>query len=69
LAESDVAVIITPWPEYAAISPDWIVKGRTRLIIDCWRQLSPGSFYGRCQLVYLGYQETIAAARKRLAAE
>jgi UDPglucose 6-dehydrogenase len=69
LAQSDIAVIITPWPEYAAISPDWVANGRTRLIIDCWRQLSPVCFEGVCQLLRLGHEKTITAAVNRLAAE
>lgn len=69
IVQADAAVIITPWPEYAEISPDWVEHGRTRFIIDCWRQLDPSSFVGRCQVVRLGHQETIAAAAKRPAAE
>jgi UDPglucose 6-dehydrogenase len=69
VAQADVAVIITPWPEYAEISADWVANGRTRFIIDCWRQLVPAAFADCCQIVHLGRQETIAAASKRLAAE
>jgi UDPglucose 6-dehydrogenase len=69
VAHADVAVIVTPWPEYADISPDWLADGRTRFIIDCWRQLSPGLFTDQCKIVHLGHQETIAAAVKQLAAE
>jgi UDPglucose 6-dehydrogenase len=70
LAQADIAVIITPWPEYAQISPDWMAAGRTRFIVDCWRQLDPASFAdSRCKIVRLGHQETIAAAANRLAAE
>jgi UDPglucose 6-dehydrogenase len=69
LAQADVGVIITPWPEYAEISPEWLANGRTRFIVDCWRQLDPASFPASCQIVRLGHQETIAAAGKRLAAE
>jgi UDPglucose 6-dehydrogenase len=70
LAQADVAVIITPWPEYARISPSWATDGRTRFIIDCWRQLDPALFADSpCRIVRLGHQETIAAAVKRLAAE
>ena len=69
IAQADAAVITTPWAEYAEISPDWLDDGRTRFIIDCWRQLAPASFADRCQVVRLGHQETIAAAAKRLAAE
>jgi hypothetical protein len=69
LAHTDVAVITTPWPEYAEISPGWVANGRTRFIIDCWRQLTPQSFSNQCRIVRLGHQETISAAGKRLAAE
>jgi UDPglucose 6-dehydrogenase len=70
LAHADVAVIITPWSEYAEISPAWMPDGRTRFIIDCWRQLDPALFAdSSCRIVRLGHQETIAAAVKRLAAE
>jgi UDPglucose 6-dehydrogenase len=69
LLDADVAVITTPWPEYAEISPDWVVNGPTRFIIDCWRQLTPESFGDRCKIVRLGHHETIAAAGNRLAAE
>lgn len=69
LAQADIAVIITPWPEYADISPHWLTSGRTRFIVDCWRQLDPASFSPSCQIVRLGHQKTIAAASNRLAAE
>jgi UDPglucose 6-dehydrogenase len=69
LVDADVAVITTPWPEYAEISPDWVANGSTRFIIDCWRQLTPGSFGDRCKIVCLGHHETIAAVGNRLAAE
>ncbi len=69
LAHADIAVIVTPWHEYAEIAPDWVANGRTRFIIDCWRQLKLASFADRCKIVHLGLQETIAAAAKRLAAE
>jgi UDPglucose 6-dehydrogenase len=69
LVDADVAVITTPWPEYAEISPDWVANGPTRFIIDCWRQLTPESFGARCKIVRLGHHETIAAAGNRLAAE
>jgi UDPglucose 6-dehydrogenase len=69
VACADVVVIITPWPEYADISPAWVADGKTRFIIDCWHQLTPGLFTDRCKIVHLGHQETISAAVKQLAAE
>jgi UDPglucose 6-dehydrogenase len=69
LAHADLAVIATPWPEYAEISPDLIANGRTQFIIDCWHQLAPESFSERCKIIRLGQQEAIAAGGRRLAAE
>jgi UDPglucose 6-dehydrogenase len=65
LARADVAVIITPWPQYAEILPHSVAHGRTRVIVDCWGQLEPTSFVGDCKIVRLGHQVTIAAACKR----
>ena len=69
LARAEVAVIVTPWPQYAEISVEWIANGKTRFIVDCWRQLAAGSLGDHCKIVHPGHQETIAAAGKRLAAE
>jgi UDP-glucose 6-dehydrogenase len=69
IAHADVVVIATPWAEYADISPEWVADGRTRFILDCWRQLTPGLFTDQCKIVQLGHQETMSAAVKRLAAE
>jgi UDPglucose 6-dehydrogenase len=67
VAEADVAVVITAWPEYAEISEDWAANGRTRFIIDCWHQLDPVAL-GRCKVVRLGHQETVPPAGRRVAA-
>ena len=67
--QADVTVITTPWPEYAAIGPDWAHDGRRRFIIDCWHQLDAQAFAGSCAVVRLGQQVTMAASTKRLAAE
>jgi UDPglucose 6-dehydrogenase len=69
VSEADVVAIVTPWPDYAAISPEWLANGRTRFIIDCWRQLDPALFPEHCKIVRLGHQETISAAANRVAAE
>jgi UDPglucose 6-dehydrogenase len=66
---ADLAVIITPWPEYADISPEWVADGKSRFILDCWRQLNSDVFAGRCKIVHLGHEETISAAVRQLAAE
>ena len=62
LAQADVAAIITPWPDYAAIAPEWITGTRLKVIIDCWRQLKPAPFENICTIVHLGYQDTLASA-------
>jgi len=69
IVQADVAVIVTPWPEYAQIAPDWVTDGRSRSVVDCWRQLEPDAFEGRCRIVRLGQQETITVAGRQLAAE
>ena len=54
VSQADVVAIVTPWAEYAAISPEWVANGRTRFIIDCWRQLDPAQFPQRLQDCALG---------------
>ena len=40
LAQSDVTVITTPWPEFAELPlEDLEREGRRAVVIDCWRQL------------------------------
>jgi hypothetical protein len=69
LSQAAAAVLITPWPEYAAIAPEWIAGGKLRVFIDCWRQLKPDAFEKHCKVVHLGHQDTIAAAVCQEAAE
>jgi predicted dinucleotide-binding enzyme len=69
VSQADVVVIVTPWADYTEISSQWVANGRTRFIIDCWRQLDPAQFPEHCKIVRLGHQETISAAAKRVAAE
>ena len=69
LGQAAAAVLITPWPEYAAIAPDWIAGGSLRVVVDCWRQLKPAAFEKHCKVVHLGHQDTIAAAVRQEAAE
>ena len=69
LADADLGIIITPWPEYASISPEWVARGRTRFIIDCWGQLTSDRFGNACKIIKLGHEETISGAVERLAAE
>jgi UDPglucose 6-dehydrogenase len=52
LAQSDVAVITTPWPEFAELSLER--EGRPAVVIDCWRQLPAEASNGAVAIVYLG---------------
>jgi UDPglucose 6-dehydrogenase len=52
LAQSDVAVITTPWPEFAELSLER--EGRPAVVIDCWRQLPAEASNGAAEIVYLG---------------
>jgi UDPglucose 6-dehydrogenase len=69
LAQADAAVIITPWPDYDEITPDWIAGSKLKFIIDCWRQIKSAPFEKICKIVHLGHQDTLAAAARREAAE
>jgi UDPglucose 6-dehydrogenase len=69
VSQADVVAIVTPWKEYAALSPEWLANDRSCFIIDCWCQLDPTLFPERCKIVRLGHQETISAAANRVAAE
>ena len=54
LAQSDVAVITTPWPEFAELQlEDLEREGRPTVVIDCWRQL-PERPAGPVEIVRLG---------------
>lgn len=64
LRQSDLVVILIPWPEFSLeITPQILQQlGGHKIIIDCWRILAPSEF---CQLVYLGYgqnQSTLEAS-------
>jgi hypothetical protein len=41
VAQSDLAVVITPWEAYRALAPEtWARQGTARVVIDCWRAVS-----------------------------
>lgn len=63
---ADGAIIVTPWPEYATITPDWIAGGRMRFIIDCWRQLDPKSFADDFLVVHPGNHDALTARQKQM---
>ncbi|MGY3602750.1 MULTISPECIES: UDP-glucose dehydrogenase family protein [unclassified Bradyrhizobium] len=62
ISQADMIVIMTPWPDYAVLSPQWFDDGRRRCIIDCWNQLDPMAFPSNCKIVRLGHQAMLSAA-------
>jgi UDPglucose 6-dehydrogenase len=55
LAHSDVAVIATPWPEFAELPTEALEReGRKTVVIDCWRLLPEGADGGPVEVVRLG---------------
>jgi UDPglucose 6-dehydrogenase len=55
LAQSDVTVIATPWPEFAELPIEALERGgRRAVVIDCWRLLPDGSSGGAVEIVRLG---------------
>ena len=58
---ADIAVITTPWPEYAQLGRE--AAARRIPVIDCWRVLSKESQLA-FDIIWLGYGEKVAAAAK-----
>jgi UDPglucose 6-dehydrogenase len=55
LAQSDVAVIATPWREFAELPTDALEReGRRTVVIDCWRMLPDEADGGPIEIVRLG---------------
>lgn len=55
LAQSDVTVITTPWPEFADLPIESLEReGRRAVVIDCWRLLPEGASNGAVEIVRLG---------------
>jgi len=55
VAQSDVTVIATPWPEFAELPLDALErKGRSSVVIDCWRLLPERASCGAVEIVRLG---------------
>jgi UDPglucose 6-dehydrogenase len=58
IADADVVILATAWPEYAALDPEALARaGTRRLVIDCWRLLDRASFAPYCDVVWLGNGE------------
>jgi UDPglucose 6-dehydrogenase len=55
LAQSDVTVIATPWPEFAELPIEALEReGRRAVVIDCWRLLPERASSGAVEIVRLG---------------
>jgi UDP-glucose 6-dehydrogenase len=55
LAQSDVTVIATPWPEFADLPTEALEReGRRPVVIDCWRLLPEQADVGSIEVVRLG---------------
>jgi UDPglucose 6-dehydrogenase len=55
LAQSDVTVITTPWPEFAELPIEALEReGRQMVVIDCWRLLPDETSNGAVEIVRLG---------------
>ena len=55
LEQSDVAVITTPWPEFAELPFEVVEReGRQAVVIDCWRLLPESRPNGAVEVVRLG---------------
>lgn len=55
LAQSDVTVIATPWPEFAELPLEALEReGRPAVVIDCWRLLPEEASNGAVEIVRLG---------------
>jgi UDPglucose 6-dehydrogenase len=52
LEKSDVAVIATPWPEFAEVPIER--NGKRTVVIDCWRLLPDAAGNGAVEIVRLG---------------
>jgi UDPglucose 6-dehydrogenase len=55
VARSDIAVIATPWAEFAQLSREaFEPAGKRRVVVDCWRLLARGDDDGELEIVHPG---------------
>jgi UDPglucose 6-dehydrogenase len=56
VAEADMVVLATAWPEYAKLDAALLARpnGQRVAVVDCWRALPCEPFKDVCDLVYLG---------------
>ena len=56
--KSDLIVVMTPWPEFARLSPDVFARpGRRATVIDCWRVLAALELREVADIVHIGRGE------------
>src|SRR6266446_2170736 len=59
--QSDLVVLATPWPEFAALALDeWVRPAPPRLVIDCWRVLGHLRDSPRVDYLALGFGKGFA---------
>ncbi|SRR6266446_1832700 len=59
--QSDLVVLATPWPEFAALALDeWVCPAPPRLVIDCWRVLGHLRDSPRVDYLALGFGKGFA---------
>lgn len=59
---ADVVVIATPWNDYSELSPALLARDASpRVVVDCWRQLSPENLEGIVEYVALGEGPAVGA--------
>ncbi len=54
VADADIVLVTTPWPEFRDLSPGPRGYGRKAVVIDCWRLLDPAVCDGDVKIVLLG---------------
>lgn len=55
VADSDLLIVATGWPQYREIDPAWCKRnGETLVILDLWRTLPAAKFADVADVIYLG---------------
>jgi UDPglucose 6-dehydrogenase len=62
IADADVIVVATPWPEFGALAPEDLRRDRDpRVLVDCWRMFDRGRFGSVVRHVVLGASPRVDA--------
>jgi UDPglucose 6-dehydrogenase len=56
LSESDLIIIMTPWPEFKNIDFSILASAQKKIVIDCWRILKMEKNINEVQIEYLGFK-------------